>query len=70
MDIAQSYGARENLAVLIVKFNFQKKTQHVTNPPHQQQQPRLPRQETYSENTNSSGNYTLDSEQRNMVYFR
>jgi len=25
VDIAQSYGAKENLAVLIVRFNFQKK---------------------------------------------
>ena len=49
VDIAQSYGAKENLAVLIVRFNFQKKIHHLSNN-HQQ---RLSRQQTYSANTSS-----------------
>ncbi|CAF0847185.1 unnamed protein product [Adineta steineri] len=56
VDIAQSYGAKENLAVLIVRFNFQKKIYHIPNTPYQQ--PRLSRQQTYSANT-SSGMYSV-----------
>jgi serine/threonine protein phosphatase PrpC len=51
VDIAQSYGAKENIAVLVVRFNFQKKIHHVSNSSCQQQQ--LPRQQTYSANTSS-----------------
>ncbi|CAF4367354.1 unnamed protein product [Rotaria sp. Silwood2] len=51
VDIAQSYGAKENLAVLIVRFNFQKKIYHISNNSYQQQ--RLSRQQTYSTNTSS-----------------
>ncbi|CAF3582304.1 unnamed protein product [Rotaria sordida] len=51
VDIAQSYGAKENLAVLIVRFNFQKKIHHISNNSYQQQ--RLSRQQTYSTNTSS-----------------
>jgi PH domain/leucine-rich repeat-containing protein phosphatase len=49
VDIAQSYGAKENLAVLIVRFNFQKKIQQLSNNSHQ----RLTRQQTYSTATSS-----------------
>jgi PH domain/leucine-rich repeat-containing protein phosphatase len=51
VDIAQSYGAKENLAVLIVRFNFQKKIHQLSNTSHQHQ--RLSRQQTYSTNTSS-----------------
>jgi serine/threonine protein phosphatase PrpC len=51
VDMAQSYGAKENLAVLIVRFNFQKKIHYISNTSSQQQ--RLSRQQTYSANTNS-----------------
>ena len=51
VDIAQSYGAKENLAVLIVRFNFQKKIHHQSN--HNYQQHRLSREHTYSADTSS-----------------
>ena len=43
VDIAQSYGAKENLAVLIVRFNFQKKIHPLSN--HTYQQHRLSREQ-------------------------
>jgi hypothetical protein len=49
VDIAQSYGAKDNLAVLIVRFNFQKKIQQLTNSSHQRQI----RPQTYSAATSS-----------------
>lgn len=55
VDLAQSYGAKENLAVLIVRFNFQRKIHHVSHNSYnpQQQQQRFRREATLSANTSS-----------------
>lgn len=53
VDIAQSFGAKENLAVLIVRFNFQKKIHHITHKP--------PRQQKYSTNTSSGDHSPITS---------
>ncbi|CAF3288286.1 unnamed protein product [Rotaria socialis] len=55
VDIAQSYGAKENLAVLIVRFNFQKTIHHTRSNSYGPQRPARP--QTYSTNT-SSGEYS------------
>lgn len=56
VDIAQSFGAKENLAVLIVRFNFQKKIHHLTN--HGSQKPRS---QLYSTNINSGDHSPIAS---------
>lgn len=59
VDLAQSYGAKENLAVLIVRFNFQKKIHHVASDPYQQQQQqRRLRQQTRSTSSSSGMSFS------------
>jgi len=57
VDLAQSYGAKENLAVIVVRFNFQRKIQHISH--NSQQRPK--RETTLSTNTSSSENSPMTS---------
>ena len=57
VDLAQSYGAKENLAVIVVRFNFQRKIQHISH--NSQQRPK--RETTLSTNTSSSRNERFSS---------
>lgn len=53
VDIAQSYGAKDNLAVLIVRFHFQRKIPHVSHTTYRKNQ-QIPRKRIRSRNTSSS----------------